>query len=59
MEHKEKVRLAIKMAGRKKKKDAGKKFMSPQWMKRKKEIAERVKRKQSEAHNKAVERKGL
>ncbi len=37
--------------------DAGKKFESAQWMQRKQQIAERHKKRQEEAHKRALERK--
>ena len=57
MRHKDKVKLAIKMAGKVKKRDVGKKFMSKAWGERKKAIAERHQRKQARAHQKATERR--
>ena len=68
MRHKEKVKLAIKLSQyvdkltgrvRSPKKSWNKKFMTEEWEKRKKAIAERHRRNQEEAHQEALKRKEI
>jgi len=57
MNHKQKVKLARKMQMPEERYHRTPIFRSYQWMKRKKDIAIRVEKKQNEAHERAVARK--